>query len=792
MRTLRYAIRALAKSPGLVTVATLSLSLGVGVNTALYTVFRTVFLAAPTAIRPERLVRIEPGNSNQVSYPNFRDLNATGAFDGLAAYAMTRVNLRSGDGVEKIAGMLVSPTFFEVLGVHASLGRTLSPAPADEASVVITDHCWRRRLGGRSDPIGVVLHLNGHPYTVVGVLPTAYRPITGALGPEIYLPISGSLAPAITKRREAFLTVIARLRDGTSLRQAELAALSEFQALEHATPGDNLDIARHAFVFPIAGLGSWRTRDLGTGSIVAMSAVPFALFGLVLAIGCANVAGLLVARGSARRRETAIRLALGASRRQVMGVVLAESLVLSVLGTVVGLLLTYWLAGLAAWIPLPQAPGPLTVTPDLSVTAFAMALACIITLASGLVPAIALTSPRSSSSLNHAIATRGRRPTARGVLVSSQVALATVLLFVSMLVLRSLAVITGADTGFDVERLAVARIDLDRDRYPEDRRWGFASQAIQAVRSLPGVTSVTVSNLVPLGGDVYSTKYEVQSTRVAGVETFTMNVGPDYFRTMGIRLRRGREFSESDTSGTPALAIVNEAFVRAYELDPDSLGARARSGESGPWLQIAGVVADSKYAFFGEPPHPILYRPFRQAGGALVVIARTSAEPAGIAAAMTRKLSEIDSSALIESRTMKEATSLELTVRRIAGWLLGVIGTLGLGLSLTGLYGLLSYVVVQRSPEIGLRMALGAAPGSVQWMILRHALRLVGVGLAAGTALSLVAVRPMAFLLSGVPTWDPWTIAGCTALLLSTGLAAAYAPSSKATRVDPIVILRHE
>jgi putative ABC transport system permease protein len=790
VRSLRYAIRGLAKSPTLVVVATLSLALGIGVNTALYSVFRSVFLQPPTAVAPERLVRIEPGNSNQISYLNFRDLQSGSTFDGLAAYAMVRLNLRSGDRVERVAGLMVSPAFFDVLGVRPAMGRLFS-SPTEPAAVITYEY-WRRRLSDGPDPIGVVLHLNGHPFTVIGVLPAGYRSVAGALGPDLYVPIGESLVPAAGRRRQSFLTLLARLGGGVSARQAEAAVTSQLQALERMYPEENVDLGRQSFVFPVSGLGSWRTRDVGTGSLMALTAAPFALFGLVLLIACANVAGLLLARGSARRREIAIRLALGASRWRVISTVLAESLVLSALGSAAALLLTFWLCGLVASIPLPQAPGPLTVTPDLGVVGFALVLAFVATVAAGLMPAMALTSPRLTEALSRESAVHGRRVTARSVLVSGQVALATLLLFVSLLLLRSLTAITGVDTGFDLDRIVTARIELDGDRYSGDERSVFAARAMQTVQALPGVASASVSNLIPLGGDMYSRVYEVENKTLARTETYTMNVGAGYFRTMGIRLRRGREFTAADRAGAQALAIVNEAFVRTHGLDSEPLGSRARSGESEPWLEIVGVAADSKYAFFGETARPILYRPFLQAGGGLVVIARTSVAPASMVAALRRALVDMDGSALVESQTMRDATSLEFTIRRFAASLLGAIGTLGLGLALTGLYGLMSYSVSQRAREIGIRMALGASRWMIQWMVLRSALRLVGLGVGFGTAISLIAVRPLAFLMSGVPVADPWTIAGCAALFLSAGLAASYTPSLKATRVDPMVTLKTE
>jgi putative ABC transport system permease protein len=791
MRDFRHAARMLTKSPTLVLVATLSLGLGVGVNTTLYSVFRTLFMQPPTAIAPERLVRIEPGNSNQISYLNFRDLLPGTTLEDLAAYAMTRLNLRSGDDVEKITGMMVSETFFGLLGVQPSVGRTFSSLE-EEPAAVLSYEFWRSHFSDRSDSLDIALNLNGHPFTVIGILPKGYRPITGALGPDVYVPISEVLAPNMNKRSQAFLTMLGRLRENVPVQQAQAAVTSQTHALERIYPTDNRDLGRPSFLFPVSGLGSWRTRGTPMSSLVALTAIPFVIFGLVLLIACANVAGLLLARGAARRREIAIRLAIGATRSRVISTLLVESLLLSVLGSVAGLLFTYWLCGLVSSIPLPQAPGPLQVSPDLSILFYALFLALITTLACGLTPAIASTNPHLIAALKQDAASHGRRLVARSVLVSGQVAVSTLLLFISMLCLRSLIFISSVDPGFNLEHILTAGIDLDRDRHPSNQRLRFAAQAAEAVQALPGVLSASVTNLIPLGGDVYGTVYEVEGKTIPRRETYYMNVGPNYFRTMDIRLRVGREFTAADRPGAPAVAIVNEAFARTHSLGPNPVGAHVRSRSTDPWLEIVGVVADSKYAFFGEAPHPILFRPFLQAGGSLFVVARTSGAPAGMISALKSAILDIDKSAIVEPRTIRDATSLEFSLRRLGAWLLGATGALGLALALIGLYGVMSYTVNRRTQEIGIRMALGASRSAILWMVLRNGLGLVAIGVSIGTLISLAAARPLAFLMSGIPTSDPVTILITATLLFFAGLGASYIPSRRATRVDPIVMLRYE
>jgi predicted permease len=788
-RDLRYAFRTLSKSPTLVVVAMLSLGLGVGVNAALYSVFRTVFLLAPTALAPERLVRIEPGNDNRISYPNVRDLTAGDSLEGTTAYAMVRLNFRSGDAVEEILGLMVSPTFFDVVGLRPKEGRTFT---SDLDSVVITDAFWRRRFNGRPDPIGTPLLLNGRHFTVTGVLAEGYRAITGALGPDVYVPVSEALATGLADRRRTFLTLVARLGPDVSLEQARAALGARVQILEHLYPEENKGFGRPPYVFPVFGLRGWQTRDMPAMALVAMTAIPFAIFGLVLLIASANVAGLLLARGATRRREIAIRRALGASRADVVATLLAESVVLSLAGSAFGLLLAWWLCGVLSAIPPPQAPGPVHVSLDVDVFVYALCLTVLVALVSGLLPALASTRPQLTDALKDGSVAVRRRVTSRSILVSGQIAAATFLLFISILFLRSLSFIREVDPGFSIDDLVTARIDLDQARYTADARLLVAARTIQTAQSVPGVVSASISSLIPLGGDSVSGVYEVEGRQTPRTETYTMNVGPDYFRTMKIRRRRGREFSLADGVGAPQVAVVNEAFVRAHGLASDPLGARVRSIVTEPWLQIVGVVDDSNYAFFGEAPHPILCRPFLQTGGRIFVVARGSGSPATWMPMLKEALARQDQTAIVKLQTMRDATSLEASLRRAGSTLLGGVGLLGLCLGLIGLYGLMSYTVTQRTRELGIRIALGASRRSVQGLVLAKATVLVVAGLSVGTFLAILTARPLASLMSGVHVTDPWTVGITGVLFLCTGLAASYVPSRRAARIDPMIALRSE
>ncbi len=791
---IRYAARSLRRNPGLVAVATLSLGLGIGVNTVLYSVFQAVFLQVPTATEPDRLARVEPGNGNLISYPNYRELRTGNVFSGLACYRMSEFNWRVRDEVNAIPGMMISPNFFAVLGMQPQLGRGLTPS--DETGAVITHEFWAGRMGGKPGALGSTLQLNGQDFVVQGILPPGHRSVAGAIGPSVYVIATGRIAPQVDQRNQMAFTLIARLNYGAGLPQAAAAMTTQGQALERAYPKDDEGLGQAALAFPVFGLASWQERGTPLGAIVGLATIPFTIFGLVLLIACANVAGLLLARGVDRAREIAIRQALGAPRSRLVRMLLAESLLLAFLGSAAGLLLSLWLCAFIAKIPLPQAPGPLNVVPDFHAAAYALILAVVTTLLCGLTPALASTNPRIHDVLKRESGTgRQRRLSGRRFLVAGQVAASMVLLFLSILFLRSLAFIGTVHPGFDIDQLVTVRLDMPRD-LPLGSRITAALKTEAAVAAVPGIANVSISSLLPLGGDSAATFFGVNGGGVSNVETFLQNVGPNYFRAMGTPLRAGREFTSADRAAAPMVAIVNEEFVRAHELGSSAIGATVRAGNPGttrePPLQIVGVVANSKYSFFSEMPKPVLYRPFLQAGGSVFVIARTIGPPVSSIAALKRVVAGENPTLLIEPKTMRDATSLEVQLRRLGAALLGTVGLLGLVLSMIGLYGIMAYAVNRRTVEIGIRMALGATRSAVLTMVFREGLTLVGTGLGAGIVVALAIARPLDLLMNGVPAADPLTLSATAALMILAGLAASFAPASRATRIAPAIALRSE
>jgi predicted permease len=795
-RDIREASRALARSPVLIAVCVLSLGLGIGVNLTLFSWLSAMFFDQPTIARPREVVGIEPGNSNQFSYLNYRDLKNSGLFEAVVGHRRTELSLRLGDTTRAVSGLAVTGNFFEGLGVDAQFGRVFTDAeasPERNPRVVVATHSfWRRMLGAANGAIGETLHLNGEAYTLVGVLPTNYRAVTPIESPDLYVPLN-VLGPTNLSQRanDNALIVIARLRPGTGMEQARAQLTAFGRQMELAFPRDNRGMKDPASVF-----SSDELRQRGApGDTPTLIGFLMGLVGMVLLVACGNVAGLLMVRGDRRQQEIAVRFALGASRRRVVQSLLVETALLAASGAGAALVVLMWLAPAISDYGLPGLRGArVELQPDLALVAYAGAITLIAILFCGLTPAL-------RSTKGHIVADiqKGASRTATGHLrlrhafVVAQVALSLLLLVVASLFLRSLARLSTVDPGFDVAHGIVVRVPASS--VPPGQQVLMSNRVANRLRLVKGVRAVGAAMLIPLGGDIRAERFRIQGGSESGPRTYVNSVSPGYFATMGIALVRGRDLQASDRPGSPAVAIVSEAFARGYFPAEDALG-KTIDLSTGDTASIVGIVKDHAYRNRGGEPAPVLYWSYAQIPNMstqprpLIIHVRTERPAEAGLAAVRAAMMELDPNGPAFVESLSQATNQEIVLRSVMGSLLTSVGGLGLLLATIGLYGVMAHVVASRHAEIAIRMALGASSATVLWSVLRRGLRLVAIGVVIGSAIGLAATQPLRAMLAGLSPSDPVAFAGTAAVLMMVGLLASYIPARRATRVDPMTALR--
>lgn len=802
----RHAIRSLKASPGLVIVSVLSLALGLGVNLTLFTAIEGIFFYEPTVANRERVVSVQPGNSNQFSYLNYRDLRDSNIFESVAGYRRTGLILRAGATPESLSGILVTPNFFEFLGVPMAAGRPFSAAeamPERQPRMVILSHrFWLRRFGADAGAIGRELTLNGESFAVIGVLPEV-RPVAMLENPDVYVPISQLVLPTVDDRNNGnALAVLGRLRPEMNRAQAAAAVKTLAQRLERDYPVDNKDMGRSATVVPARG------GDLaGSSQQLIIPAVLMALFGLVLLSACANVAGLLLARAAGRQREIALRFALGASRTQVVRLLFAESFGLAALGTMAGGILSLWLTRLLNTMSFGGSGLNVGLAPSASLAAYGIALLAATGLLAGLAPALRMT----QQNLTVAIQIGGsagapQRLRLRHAFVVGQVAACMILLVLSSLMLRTLTRIATMDPGFQMDRGIVAFVGVDAERYAVDGGLGLGERLTERVKAISGVEAVSFANMLPLGMDLSRTRLFVagSSNNAGGAATLLNSVAPRYFATLGIPFVRGRDFAPGERQGTLPVAIVTESFERAYFQGRSALGQRVRRSDAEPYAEIVGVVRDHMFGSYGDAATPVYYMSYLQQPRVstqlrpLILNVRvpfdfvqgTNETSAALVRELREAIADVDPTVLPIVTTLRDATGAEAGRRRLVSRLIGSAGALGLALAMIGLYGMMAYVVATRTPEIGVRVALGATAAQILGGVLARGMRLVGMGLAIGAAISLALAQIARGQLAGLSPADPIAFGGTAALLVVVAIAACLAPARRAAAVDPIVALR--
>ncbi|MPZ20684.1 MAG: FtsX-like permease family protein [Luteitalea sp.] len=690
----------------------------------------------------------------------------------------------------RIGALAVTTNFFDLLGVQAQVGRTFSASEAaaerEPRMVVITHPFWQRRF--RADPgvIGESLRLNGQSFLIVGVLPEDYRAVTGWMGPQLYVPLSRLILPTLDERGSPSLSVMARLAPNATAAQAQSAVTALGASLERAYPARNEGMGRPSSVFPAEAM-----QFRGTPAQFFLAAgLLWASVALVLVIACVNVTGLLMARAAHRRREIAIRVAIGAGRGRVVRAMFVESFLLVLAGSAVGLPLAFALSQ----VPWPGAIGLIqnTMAVDSRLLPYALALVVVTTLFCGVLPAVRATGANVVTEIRQGGDGATARLWLRHTLVVGQVALSVMLIVFALLCVRSQIYIGTANLGFDIDHGVVAQFSLDPSQYPGDERLRFADSIVERVERLPGVSSVSVASLVPLGGDSLARSFHPAGrTDIAGSRPSTHSVGPRYFESLAIPLLRGRDFDASHVAGTPAVAIINETFAKTHFPGQDVVGKWVQTGDE-PEAEVIGLVRDSRIDTIGEAPQSVIYYPFAQRPGRLVLHVRTSVPPERLIAMLGRAMSGVDATVPVSVQTLRSATSLELTMRRAGTFLVGSIGAVGLLLALIGLYGVMAYVVASRTAEVGIRMALGASGHRIRWEVLRRGLLLVAAGVVIGGGASLGLAPALRTFLVGVSPFDPVAFATAAALLAIVGLAAGLVPAHRASQVDPIRALRQQ
>jgi putative ABC transport system permease protein len=795
LQDLRYAIRLLWKKPGFTAIALLALALGIGANTAIFSVVNAVLLNPLPYEDPDQLVwvwgRFHLGNQASVSPPDFLDYRAQNqSFEYFAAMtAFGSFNLTGGAEPERIPGASVTTDFFQALGVRPILGRTFSSEESEsgrERVAVIGQGLWQRRFGADPAAVGQSLTLDGKNFTVIGVAPTNTAMPQRA---EIWVPLVLE-GREMQVRRFHFLRPIARLKAGVTIDQAQADLDRVAGALEKQYPDSNTTWGLRLVTLEEQMVGSVRPALL-----VLLGAVSF-----VLLIACANVANLLLVRASARQKEIAIRQALGASRSRLARQLLTESVTLAIAGGVLGL----GLAVLGINLLVSSIPDNLPRVREIGLDGRVLGFTLLISLATGIIFGLAPAFGASSPDLNESLKEGGRGTAGargnrtRSLLVVSEVALAIVLLIGAGLLIQSFRRLQQVDPGFNTENLLTMRITLSQSKYSEPQQAGaFFDQVLRRVESLPGVEAAGTTTHLPLsgmGGDTYFTiegrPFDDPNQKVTAQNPW---VSADFLQTMGIPLLKGRYFTEQETSQQPQSVIINESFANSFFANDDPLGHYLIIDLGRPFnCEIVGVVRDIKQFSLEGSGGPMMYLPSIRRG-ALALAVRTTGDAQALAAAVQSEIHAVDKDQPISSiRTMEQLLSDAVAGPRFRTMLLTVFAALALSLAAVGIYGVISYTVSQRTHEIGIRIALGARRGDVFKMVLGQAGVLTLVGVGVGLAASLALTRFMSSLLFEVSATDPLVFLVIPLTLSGVALGACLAPARRATRVDPMVALRHE
>jgi len=811
---LRQAVRLLVKHPGFTAVAVLSLALGIGANTAIFSLVNALLLRPMPVARPSEIVSVFTSDfSGPIygvsSYPDYLDFRRVDALSGLVAWAPTPVAISQDGQSQRVFAETVSANYFDVLGVHPLLGRGFLPEEDAEghAVVVIAHGLWQRWLGSDPNVLGRKIVLNGTPFQIVGVAPAGYVGLTRGLAMDAWLPLSmQSVARPgpnrLVNRGSRGLFLTGRLQAGTDRAAAQSRFDAVARELHAAHPENWTDLQQRGRRITVVSEAGSRLFPQVRAPVLGFLALLMTVVGLVLLIACANLANLLLARASARRREIGIRLALGAGRSHLIRQLLTESVLLALLGGAAGALWAWWGADLlAAFRPPLPVPVLIDLRPDLRVLAFTFAVAVATGVLFGLAPALAATRTDVVAALKDDGAATGagpQRSRLRGALVVGQVSVALLLLVGSGLFVRSLRNAHTIDPGFEAGGLALASVDLALAGYDADAGRAFYMRALESVRALPGVVSATFVKDPPLGLGGGNRRLVIEGYAARPQEDMQVAltaVGPGYFETLHVPLSRGRAFTDRDVPGAPLVAIVNESFVRQYWPGQDPIGRRIQMrNEKAPAMEVVGVAHDGKYRTLGEDPRPFLFVPLLQDyDGSATLIVRTGESPATVAAALPGRLATLEARVpVFDVKTMDEHLRFALLPARLAASVLGLFGIVALLLAGLGLYGVMSYLVSQRSREMGIRIALGARPGDVVRLVVGQGMRLTVLGAVGGLVSAFGLTRLVAGFLYGISPTDPWTFAAVTLVLAGVALLACLLPARRAAAVDPNVALRFE
>jgi len=811
LKDLRYASRLLLRSPGFTAVALASLALGIGANAAIFTLVNAVLLRPMPVAESDALISVfqtderNPGNI-PASHLNFKDLRAANTvFTDMAAVSFSQVNLQTGTGdPDQVPVQVVTGNYFDVLGVRLERGRGFSSeedaATGAHPVAVASWPFWQQELGGSEDVVGRQVTLNRHVFTIVGVTPRTFTGTFAFGGPALWVPMAMHevVQPQITwyeQRRGLFLFPFGRLKAGVTIDQARANLRGIMGNLAREFPADNA--GRSAEVMPLVEA---RVDFNGQGQVQLLARLLFTVVGIVLLIACANLANLLLARASKRRRELAVRLAIGANRARLIRQLLTESLLLSAIGGLLGLGLAHWLLRILATAEnvLPFPIEDIGLTLDGRVLAFTAAVSTLTGVLFGLAPALQASRTDVVGAIKQESLPSGEgRGLIRKALVGAQVALCLVSIVAAGLFLRSLRATARIDPGFNPTGVATLTVNLGREGYTPERGLAFYQQLVDRAMALPGAESAAMTESLPLAGVQFqrSVFLDADDTSERDRRLVPVNyVSPAYFQTASIPLLRGRDFDMRDVAGAPSVAIINETMAERFWPNAEALGQRFRFFGETTATEVIGVVRDSKVGFLAEAPAPLAYEPLYQDYSGTASLMIRIGGPAGASGASLRSLvSGIDSGlAVLDVGTLDDQVQQALTGQTTLTTIIGVVGGVALLLASIGLYGVASYWVGMRTREIGVRMALGARPAGVLWLVLRQSMLVVAIGLVIGLAVALLLGPQVTALLVQVSPTDPWTIGGTIALLALVALAACYVPAYRAAHIDPLKALRQD